>query len=198
MLRSGARSMTSLALLVMLCGCSLTSEVPLADCELGRNNVVPKIDLFEFVNTSMQGICDDAASWARDPPVPVLVPDVVDIQTLEPGSLGISLGELIRTKTLNYCKVPVRQVEASQQVRLNETGLTILSRNLQGGQSKTLAGDMAIIGTYTIERGRLTLTLRRLRMEDSTIEAIRSTSVSWACMKPPFRRPKFQQQITSG
>jgi len=180
----------------LLSGCTLTREVPLADCEISRADVVSKLELKPFVDTAMGGVCTEDSGWLRDTALPVLVPDAVDIQTLEPGNLGIVLGELIRSNVINSCKSLVRQLEATQQVRLNESGVTILSRNVPAGQTRTVSADVAIVGAYNLERGRLTLTLRRIRLADSTIETIRSSSLKWACMKPPVVAPRFRQEIS--
>lgn len=190
------RPLSTIVVAALLGGCALSREVPLADCEVSRADVVSKLNLKDFVDSSMEGVCLQTADWLRDSSVPVLVPDAVDIQTLEPGSLGIVLGELIRSNVINSCKSLVRQLEASKQVRLNESGVTILSRTLPPGQTKTVPADYAIVGAYNLERGRLTLTLRRIRLADSTIESIRSTSLKWACMKPPVLAPRFRQEVS--
>lgn len=186
----------TLALAAMVGGCTMTREVPLADCEISRADVVSKLELKPFVDTAMEGVCSADTGWLRDTAQPVLVPDAVDIQTLEPGNLGIVLGELIRSNVINSCNSLVRQLEASQQVRLNESGVTILSRTLPAGQSRTVTADVAIVGAYNLERGRLTLTLRRIRLVDSTIETIRNSSLKWACVKPPIVAPRFRQEIS--
>lgn len=186
----------SVAGLVLMSGCALTREVPLADCEISRADVVSKLELKSFVDAAMGGVCTADSGWLRDTALPVLVPDAVDIQTLQPGNLGIVLGELIRSNVVNSCKSLVRQLEASQQVRLNEAGVTILSRNVPAGQTRTVSADVAIVGAYNLERGRLTLTLRRVRLADSAIETIRSSSLKWACMKPPIVPPRFRQEIS--
>lgn len=181
---------------VLVSGCALTREVPLADCEISRSDVLSKLDLRPFVDSAMGGVCAEDVGWLRDTSLPVLVPDAVDVQTLEPGNLGIVLGELIRSNVINSCKSLVRQLEATQQVRVNENGVTILSRNVPAGQTRTVPADVAVVGTYNLERGRLTLTLRRIRLADSTIETIRSSSLKWACMKPPVLAPSFRQEVS--
>lgn len=190
------RPLLTMALAALVGGCTMTREVPLADCEISRADVISKLELKPFVDTAMEGVCSADSGWLRDTSLPVLVPDAVDIQTLEPGYLGIVLGELIRSNVINSCNSLVRQLEASQQVRLNESGVTILSRSLPAGQPRTVNADVAIVGAYNLERGRLTLTLRRIRLAESTIETIRSSSLKWACMKPPVVAPRFRQEIS--
>jgi FlgO protein len=196
MLRQYSRVALLLLSSLMVGGCAISREVPLADCEISRAEVISKLDLKVFVDSAMEGVCSETSEWLRDSSLPVLVPDAVDIQTLEPGNLGIVLGELVRGNVINSCKSLVRQLEATQQVRLNETGVTILSRNVPAGQTRTVSADVAIVGAYNLERGRLTLTLRRIRLADSTIESIRSSSLKWACMKPPVVAPRFRQEIS--
>ena len=177
-------------------GCALTREVPLVDCEVSRSDVVSKLDLRGLVQATSIGICDDFDDSIGNTPIPLVVPDVVDVQTLLPGTIGVALGELMRTAVFDECKLPVRQIDISGKIRLNDDGVTMLSRGLADGQERKISAAAAIIGAYSLERGRLTLTVRRLRIEDSTIQKITTRTLTYACRKPPVGRAKFRQELS--
>lgn len=181
---------------LMTGGCALTREVPLADCDVSRADVVSKLDLRALIDTATEGLCADAAEWMRDPPIPLVVPDVVDVQTLEPGNIGVALGELMRSRVFDICRTPVRQIDLSGKIRLSDLGVTMLSRSVAVDQSTKFPAETAIIGAYNVERGRLTLTVRRIRIEDSTIQNIRSTTLSYACMQPAIGRAQVTQAVS--
>lgn len=186
----------SIALASLSAGCALTRDVPLVDCEVLRSDVVSKLDLRGLVQATSMGICDDFDGANGNPPAPLVVPDVVDVQTLLPGAIGVALGDLLRTAVFDECKLPVRQIDISGKIRLNDDGVTMLSRSLPNGQEKRISAAAAVIGAYSLERGRMTLTVRRLQIEDSTIQKITSRTLTYACRKPAIGRAKFRQELS--
>lgn len=186
--------LVGLVAVTQLVACSLTREVPLSDCEVSRADVNSKLDLRRFVEMTMADICP-TKSFIADSGSVSIVPDVVDIQSLEPGALGIALGEMMRTEVFNRCGIPIRQVEISQQVRLNLSGLTMMSRDADRALLKNIPAESAFVGTYNLDRNRLRLTVRHLRLSDSVIQRITSRELKWECAKLPVGRPAFRQSI---
>ena len=192
---SGGKSLGIIFLVMQLTACTLTREVPLSDCDVSRADVNSKLDLRRFVEATMVDICPTKSLLSESSDAVSIVPDVVDIQSLEPGALGIALGEMMRTEVFNRCGIPIRQVEISQQVRLNLSGLTMMSRDADRALLKSIPAESAFVGAYNLERNRLRLTVRHLRLSDSVIQRITSRELKWECAKLPVGRPTFRQHI---
>jgi hypothetical protein len=120
-----------------------------------------------------------------------VVPDVVDIQNYVPGALGISMGELLRASIFNICSVPVRQVELSSAIKFDPNGMVILSRDLNMVKQNTFPAEQAVIGTYHLQRNKLTVVVRRLSLETGLITAIGTREARWRCVSPGFGSPSF-------
>ncbi len=126
---------------------------------------------------------------------PIVVPDVVDVQTLMPDSLGIAMGELLRNSVFRVCKLPVRQVELSQQFRLNPNGFMALTRDHAEVRERNISADTAMIGTYHLQSNKLTVVARRVALQESTITAVSNKEVTWKCERSLIGTTKFSWEI---
>lgn len=172
-------------------------EVPLSQCRLTSASVVDKLNMRALVGEVVEEICSkrEVEDLGYENLEPIIVPDAVDSVDLEPGKIGILLGELTRERVANRCGLPIRQVEISKQLRLNLSGLTMLSRDPYRNQIKEVSAAEAIVGAFQLQQNRITLTIRRVRLEDSVIKNISSKELQWGCEKPLFREARLIQVI---
>jgi FlgO protein len=171
----------------VLSGCA--SNVPLMQCQvMSRTDIVQHIDARQVIDDLVVGICPPPESFEdlsiKRNPAPVVVPDFVDVQTLQPDKTGVVLGDIFRASIFNVCKVPIRQAELSRNFRLNAGGLTALTRNPSEVRERDFRASVAMIGTYNLEGNKLTLIARRVDLESATFLAVTSKEVSWACESP--------------
>lgn len=171
---------------LLLAGCA--STVPVAKCQVAARDILPHIDARQVVDELVVGICPSAASFddflqRRDA---VVVPDFVDVQTLQPDRMGVALGDIFRASIFNLCKVPLRQAELSRNFRLNPGGLTVLTRNPTEVRERDFPASVAMIGTYNLDGNKLILVARRVDLESATFLAVASKEVSWTCESPSF------------
>ncbi len=171
---------------LLLAGCA--STVPVTKCQVAARDILPHIDTRQVVDELVAGICPPASSFdeflqRRDA---VVVPDFVDVQTLQPDRMGVALGDIFRASIFNLCKVPLRQAELSRNFRLNPGGLTALTRNPNELRERDFPASVAMIGTYNLDGNKLILVARRVDLESATFLAVASKEVSWSCESPSF------------
>ena len=180
---------------VALLGCGGPRQLATEQCGLYTNDVLARLDTRRLSDEMVAGLCP-VVDDLRVPPIEaVVVPDLVDVQTLQPNRLGKSMGELFRASIHKICRVPIRQVELSRNFRLNSQGLTALSRNDLEVRDPQFPASVAIIGTYHLQNEKLTLVGRRIDIETSTILAVSTVEAVWRCDLPTFGAPVFSSRI---
>ncbi|MBU3724483.1 MAG: hypothetical protein FGM18_03105 [Burkholderiaceae bacterium] len=171
---------------------------PLEECRVSREEAVARVDMRKLLADVSREICPnppESGDAASEPGIAVVVPDVADIQTYVPGALGVSMGELLRASIFNICKVPVRQVELSSTIKFDSNGMVILSRDLNQVKQSAFPAETAVIGTYHLQRNKLTVVVRRVAMDTALISSIATREARWRCASPGFGRPSFSTFI---
>ncbi len=180
---------------VALLGCAGPRQLTTEQCGLYTNDVLARLDTRRLSEEMVANLCPVADDVSGPPLEAVVVPDLVDVQTLQPNRLGKAMGELFRASIHKICRVPIRQVELSRNFRLNSQGLTALSRNDLEVRDPHFPASVAIIGTYHLQTEKLTLVGRRIDIETSTILAVSTVEASWRCDLPTFGAPVFSSRI---
>lgn len=168
----------------LLAGCA--SERPLYECNVGASDALAQVDMRQLIDGLVAGLCPPEPPEADAPREAVVVPDLVDVQTLQPGRIGVALGDLFRASVASQCRVPVRQVELSRHFRLNSAGLIALSRNQSEVRQAEFPASTAMVATYHLEGSRITLVGRRIDIASSTYLAASSREASWSCSGQAF------------
>lgn len=186
------KSSVYLFLFIFLTGCA--GELPLVDCKISTLDIVAKIDGRQLMDELAVGLCPptyEESKYGQKKQNVVIIPDFVDINSLQPERIGVVLGEVFRASIFNKCKTPIRQVELARDFKLNSNGLMALSRNKEEVRQPAFDASTAILGTYDINRNKLTIIARTVDIESSTYLAISSKEVSWICQDPVFGRAKI-------
>ena len=179
-----------------LLGCAGPRQLTIEQCGLFTNDVLARLDTRRISDDMVAGLCPPAPDPNALPQdTAVVVPDLVDVQTLQANRLGKSMGELFRASINKICKVPIRQVELSRQFKLNPDGLTALSRNHAEVRDSSFPANVAIVGTYHLQSDKLTLVGRRIDLETSTILAVSTVEATWRCDLPRYGAPVFSSRI---
>ncbi len=191
---------------VLLAGCAtgveridqvLFKEHSLQECGLSREDAVGRINMRQLLAEVSKDICAAPAELAdaAGTQSAYIIPDMVDVQSYVPGVLGISMGELLRASVFNVCNVPVRQVEVSSAIKFDANGMVILSRDLNQLRQRAFPAETAVIGTYHLQRNKLTIVVRRVSLDNSLISAIATREARWSCSSPGFGSPSFSTSI---
>jgi len=199
-------ALMSVAGAILLTGCAtgverldraLLKDHSLQECGMSREDAVGRINMRQLLAEVSKEICAAAAQPGdvTSSTSAYIIPDMVDVQSYVPGALGISMGELLRASVFNVCNVPVRQVEVSSAIKFDANGMVILSRDLNQLRQRAFPAETAVIGTYHLQRNKLTVVVRRVSLENSLISAIATREARWRCSSPGFGSPSFSTSI---
>ena len=183
-------SLTIASLFIFLCaGCSTTNELQQDRCALSKSEIYSRIDTKKLIEEVALGLCrssDRTIEIAQMPPEDaVLIPDVVDVQTFRPESLGLALGELFRSSVSNICRQPIRQVDLSRDLKLNKEGMVALTREAALAKQQEFKAQNAYIVTYNAQPSKLTVVARNVALDTATIVGISTKEVTWTCGTSP-------------
>jgi hypothetical protein len=182
------RSPSSVAAILMmvgaLAGCAGTPTGQLPPvCHIDEAELLGKIDSRDLAGQLGEGLCPlgDVSGQGDGKPTLLIVSDPVDIQSYLPGPFGRAFGDVFRAAIFQRCQVPIRQVELGRDFNLTPQGITALTRDLREVRGTSFQAREAIITTYSLNRGRITLVARRLALGDSAITGMSTREVSWQC-----------------
>jgi hypothetical protein len=154
-------------------------------CTISKNELYGRIDLRRVTQMLATDLCDPSIAVISmyRPEDAILVPDVLDVQTYKPEKLGIHLGDLLRANINSICKYPVRQLDLSGQIKLNEEGLVALTREAAKTAQSSVPALTAILVTYSMQPNKMTLVGRTVHLDTSTIVSSSTREVVWGCGK---------------
>jgi FlgO protein len=160
----------------------------------------------DFVNINYQNITDQIAKEfcvpdqndpeSNNPADIILVPDFVEIDSLETKSIGLVLGEHLRVSLSQICQIPIRQVEMSKEFKLNINGLTALTRDKKSIALSAVQAKYAIVGVYNVSPRGMTLITKKINLENSSVIKYSSKQISWKCDKTNFYKKYSLQKLS--
>jgi hypothetical protein len=175
-----------LVLVLLLGGCTALTGTNISDkCAISKNELYSRIDFRRIASLLAAELCDPSSPVAGSmrPEDAILVPDVLDVQTYKPEKVGIYLGDLLRASINARCKYPVRQLDLSDQFKLNDEGLVALTRDAAKAAQTSVSAHTAIVVTYSMQPSKMTLVGRTVHLSNSTIVSSSTKEVSWSCGK---------------
>jgi hypothetical protein len=175
-----------LVLVLLLGGCAALTGTNISDkCPISKNELYSRIDFRRIASLLAAELCDPSSPVAGSmrPEDAILVPDVLDVQTYKPEKVGIYLGDLLRASINARCKYPVRQLDLSDQFKLNDEGLVALTRDAAKAAQTSVSAHTAIVVTYSMQPSKMTLVGRTVHLSNSTIVSSSTKEVSWSCGK---------------
>jgi hypothetical protein len=184
---------------VLLASCASTSNQQLDRCSLSRADIYSRIDTRRVIDEVVRGLCQPSGQSVDISQLPaedaVLIPDVVDVQNLRPESLGLALGELFRSSVSNICRLPIRQVDLSRDLKLNREGTVALTREASLAKQQEFKAQNAYIVTYNPQPTKLTLVARNVALDTATIIGVSTKEVSWTCTTTPSGGTNFSWKM---
>jgi hypothetical protein len=172
-------------------GCASGDDRWVDQCALSEREILARVDLKQVTDSLVLGLCPSgpgskAISVAFQPDdSPLLVTDVVNIQSFVAGPMGLALGEVLKGSVYDVCRVPIRQVENVRDFRLNPSGFSGLSRDPDRIREPSFIASDAIVTTFSHQPRKLTLVGKRIAVNESTIVAVATKTVTWNCTRSP-------------
>ena len=187
------------AITVLLTSCASTNNQQLDRCSLSRADIYSRIHTRKVIDEVVRGLCQPSGQSVDIAQLPaedaVLIPDVVDVQNLRPESLGLALGELFRSSVSNICRLPIRQVDLSRDLKLNREGTVALTREASLAKQQEFKAQNAFIVTYNPQPTKLTLVARNVALDTATIVGVSTKEVSWTCTTTPSGGTNFSWKM---
>ena len=172
-------------------GCASGDDRWVDQCALSEREVLARVDLKQVMDSLVMGLCPSgpgskAISVAFQPDdSPLLVTDVVNIQSFVAGPMGLALGDVLKGSVYDVCRVPIRQVENVRDFRLNPSGFSGLSRDPDRIREPSFIASDAIVTTFSHQPRKLTLVGKRIAVNESIIVAVATKTVTWNCTRSP-------------
>jgi hypothetical protein len=175
-------------LLFMTLGCAYDGVNISDKCAISKSELYGRIDLLKVTQHIAAELCDPSLQMlsAYKTEDVILVPDMLDVQSYKPEKIGIHLGDLLRASVNSVCRYPVRQLDLSEQIKLNEDGLTALTREAVKAAQTSVPAHTAILVTYSVQPNKLTLVGRTVHLSTSTIVKSSTKEIVWGCKKNFF------------
>lgn len=121
----------------------------------------------------------------------VLVPDALNVLNMQPGELGLALGDLLRASIHEQCLLPIRQIDLSRDFQLNESGILALTREAAKAKHVSFPATRAFVMTYHLQPTKLTLVARELTLASATITRVSTQEVHWGCQRDATGAKQF-------
>lgn len=119
----------------------------------------------------------------------VVIPDFVEVDGYQTGRYGKALGEAFGLAWSRHCTAPMRQVEVSEHLTLDEDGLRLLTCNPEEIRQDSVVDRHALVGTYRRVGDALQLGVRRIDLLDGTVRAAATGQIPERCFgAEPTRR----------
>jgi hypothetical protein len=159
---------------------------------MDKREVLSRLDLKSVFDDAAKSLCTEQLA---DSNVPLLVSDLVEIQSYKTDSIGILMGEYFRGSLIQACKQKVTQADLSRDFRLNSQGLTALTRDPALVRVPEISASQAMVGVYEWQNNKLVLMLRQVSLENSTVTKLVTKELTWRCENSALGRTRFTSQV---
>ena len=158
----------------MLSGCAILNEPckPLPPARLLEQAALRPVFADMATAICRGGACEHTGN--------LLVTDFVSLDSYEAGTSGMLMGELMRA-SLSDIGAKLIQAEFSKFFRLNQNGLTVLTREAARLRESEHDTGRAIVGTYFFQPTKLTLFVRVMNTQTGDVLRMTSRELSATC-----------------
>jgi hypothetical protein len=183
-----SRSKILILFAALMGGCASGDDRWKDQCDLNERELLARLDFKQITDSLVVGLCPPGAgkrplSGPLLDDSPILVTDVVNVQTFVAGPLGMALGDVLKGSVYDVCRVPIRQVENVRDFKLNASGFSGLSRDPGRIRETEFSASDSIVTTFSYQPRKITLVGKRIVLDDSTIVAVSTKTVTWSCAR---------------
>lgn len=197
--KKGANAPASLGLrltwavtISLVTACSATAIEPGKKCWMDKREVVSRLDLKSVFNDAAKALCTEQTA---DTTLPLLVTDLVDIQTYQPDAIGLLMGEYFRGSLVQACPQKISQADLSKDFKLTSQGLTALTRDVALVRTPEISANQAMVGVYNWQNNKLVLMLKQVSLANSTVNKSVTKEITWGCDHNAFGAMRFTSQV---
>lgn len=111
----------------------------------------------------------------------LLVADFVNINTLKTEQNSLVMSDMLRTYLANLPGKKVVQVEFGKDIRLSDSGVVSLTRNLDLTNKQKVGANQVVVGTYLDLQTKLIINLRAIDPSNQIITSAVVRELKYSC-----------------
>lgn len=111
----------------------------------------------------------------------LLVADFVNINTLKTEQNSLVMSDMLRTYLANLPGKKVVQVEFGKDIRLSDSGVVSLTRNLDLTNKQKVGANQVVVGTYLDLQTKLVINLRAIDPSNQIISSAVVRELKYSC-----------------
>lgn len=111
----------------------------------------------------------------------LLVADFVNVNTLKTEQNSLVMSEMLRTYLANVPGKRVIQVEFGKDIRLSDSGVVSLTRNLDLANKQKVGANQVVVGTYLDLQSKLIINLRAIDPTNQIISSAVVRELKYTC-----------------
>lgn len=111
----------------------------------------------------------------------LLVADFVNINTLKTEQNSLVMSDMLRTYLANLPGKQVVQVEFGKDIRLSDSGVVSLTRNLDLTNKQKVGANQVVVGTYLDLQTKLVINLRAIDPSNQIISSAVVRELKYSC-----------------
>lgn len=170
--------------LLFLSSCASSSQYnKIAYCH-NPDEQISNVKLQKYFNQIADELCGDECSDRRCAAESIMVPDFVDIQSVEAKKIGNLMGELMRSSLNKVCGYNIVQEKFSHLFKVSDTGLislkTVPRDNVKSGNAPS-SDKSSVLGTYSASADKLYIFAKIVNNSNGKITKMTSKEVTLSC-----------------
>ncbi|MBT8609861.1 hypothetical protein G6720_04305 [Polynucleobacter paneuropaeus] len=111
----------------------------------------------------------------------LLVADFVNVNTLKSEPNALVMSDMMRTYLANIPGRKVVQVEFGKDIRLSDSGVVSLTRNLDLANKQKVGANQVVVGTYLNLQNKLIINLRAIDPSNQIISSAVVREINYTC-----------------
>ena len=111
----------------------------------------------------------------------LLVSDFVNVNTLKSEPNALVMSDMMRTYLANIPGKKVVQVEFDKDIRLSDSGVVSLTRNIDLANKQKVGANQVVVGTYLNLQNKLFINLRAIDPSNQIISSAVVREINYTC-----------------
>lgn len=170
--------------ILLLNGCASSSQYnKIAYCS-NPEEQISNVKLQKYFDQIAEELCGGECGKRPCTGIAIMVPDFVDLQTMEPKKIGPLMGELMRTSMNRVCGYQIVQEQFSHLFKVTGSGLISLKAAGEDNSESVKASSSArscILGTFSATSDKLYIFAKIVDNSDGRIIKMTSKEVKLSC-----------------
>jgi hypothetical protein len=171
------------ALLILLSGCSSTQNRVDNQC-LTFEDKLQATDLSNLMQSMATELSNGLPKFdpkSSDNYGVLLVADFVNVNTLKTEQNSLVMSDMLRTYLANLPGKRVIQVEFGKDIRLSDSGVISLTRNIDLANKQKVGANQVVVGTYLDLQSKLIINLRAIDPTNQIISSAVVRELKYSC-----------------